>query len=210
MADEEIKTGAEQVVDLEKVRDEKCVPLTRVIFKELSTSMIPEDASPSSTAQADSAMKVLSLFLAEDLNMTSDTTYIPQLLLGLLAALNLAVQDHDVVVQPDDVRFNIISRKVMAILADEEIPMGMEVKTSDVETAIVPMKEKLKALFAEENMTSLEVTYVINNIFAAFNSVNSMVARSLEESLARAEAKLFEVDAMTQLGTKKLNEVLLS
>lgn len=197
----------EPEIDLEKIRDEKCVPIAQTVLKELAESMIPSTDDPDFSHKP-SAIKVLSLFLAEDLNVISDTPYIPQLILGVLAGCNLALQDPEVVTPPDDTRFNIIARKVLAIVAEADIRM-VGSKEESIED-FIPVKEKLKALFAEEKMTTLEVKYVMDNIFDSFTSVNNIVSSSLQSSTERAEAKMFGIESMSDLSTKKLNEVLLS
>lgn len=197
----------ENTIDLEKLRDEKCIPLANEIVVDMAKEMMPEDAN----IKADYgpiATKIMQKFLDANTNITTENEYVFQLILGAFAGLNSAIQDVDVL-PVDNKRYGAIAVKVIEILANSGIEFGPtpKEKTKEVYSVLVP---ELNKLFAEEKMTILEVKYVSDAIFESFKTVQSLVGKSVEASMKRAEEKLFNVDDMSDITMKKLDDVLKS
>lgn len=190
--------------DLEKVRDEKCIPVTRAILKEMATGLVASDSSQ--VTHTDLIMKSLSLFLSSDLNITTDTPYVPQLILGVLAGLNTTVHSCQVI-PIDDARYSVIAGKILSIVSDANVRLG-SVKPEESAEDFSPVKEKLNKLFADEKLTLLELKYIMDNIFDAFKDFQEKLGHSIDDSVKRAEQKLFKVEAMSDVTMKQLNDVL--
>ena len=62
--------------NLEQLRDEKCFPIVKSLLKEIST-----DLMNNTDEQKGLALKALSLMLASDLNISTEVSYVPQLIL---------------------------------------------------------------------------------------------------------------------------------
>lgn len=197
---------AEEIkVDLEKVRDERCVPVAREMLGNLPIDLLPEktgeniDLSPL-------VKKTLASALAADLNLTTETSYVIQLVLGGLTALNRTIQTAKTVPIDDD-RFFGIGRKILSILAESNVTLG-SISPEDSLKEFAPVQEKIDALFEEEELTLIEVKYIMDNIFEAFNQVNTFYSGSLERSVRQAEAKLFGLADISDLTLKKLDGIL--
>ena len=183
----------------EEIRDEKCFPVTQAILEGMAKNLLEEDGVKNT------AVATLSLLLEQDLNVTTDVSYIPQLILGALSGVNATVQVCDM--DPlDEEKYNNVAKKILGILADAKIKIGFN--PDEVSTVFAGIKDKLSALFLEEKLNSLEVKHIMDNILSAFNAFNNMLASSIEMSSEKATAKLFELDATSDLTMKKLDEVL--
>lgn len=193
--------------DLDEARDEKCMPIARAILSDMVAELLPEDLN-SKVDFHPITLKILQKYLDADLNMTTDTPYIPQLILGALSGLNGAANGAEM--KPvDDVRYGTITRRILKVLYDANLPMT-NIKKEEMDTVYAPLRVELSKIFLEESMTVIEVKYVMDNIFMAFNTLTNMLQVSLEESSKRAEAKLFGISDITDLTMKKLQEVLLA
>lgn len=192
--------------NLDKMRDERVVPLVHDTLHDLAELLIPEDASKEVNFNP-LILKILERTFGADLNITTEVSYLFQMILSVLTVLNTTVQK-TTTVPIDDVRYGAIAKKVLAIVAGEQFRLGQDVKPEELQADFAPVQEKINALFAEEKLTMLEVKYIMDNIFSSFTAVHNGFQSSLEQSAARAEAKLFGVDNMNDLTMKKLNEIL--
>jgi hypothetical protein len=183
----------------EEIRDEKCFPVTQAILEGMAKNLLEEDGVKNT------AVATLSLLLEQDLNVTTDVSYIPQLILGALSGVNATVQVCDMA-PLDEEKYNNVAKKILGILADTKIKIGFN--PDEVSTVFAGIKDKLSALFLEEKLNSLEVKHIMDNILSAFNAFNNMLASSIEMSSEKATAKLFELDVTSDLTMKKLDEVL--
>jgi len=185
---------------LEELRDEKCIPVARAILADLPTDMLGQDGTPL-------AVKMLTHVLETDMNIVTEVSYIPQLLLGGLSGLNAAVQaaTKDPI---DDGRYKAIAERMLRMLSDENLTLG-NVTAEQMAIDQAPLVEKLGSLFAEEKLDSLETKYIMDSIFEAFASVSNMFSDSLSKSTEKATAKAFGIDNAKDLSTGKVNEMLL-
>lgn len=191
--------------DLDKERDDRCFPVTRAIMKEMADGLVASDASQ--VKHTDLIMKSVALFLGSDLNVTTDTPYVPQLILGALAGLNKTA--HECAIIPiDDERYSVIAGKILTIVSDANVSLGAVTPDQTV-ADFSPVKEKLNALFAEEKLTLLELKYILDNIFDAFKDFQEKLGHHIDGSMKRAEEKLFKVELMSDVTMKQLNEVLM-
>lgn len=191
-------------IDLEKLRDEKCIPIARQMVKELASDLLPVDGTAIPAGPL--AQKFLKFGLDADLNITTEASYIFQLTLGVLSGLNVTVQGVETV-PIDDVRYFDIGRKILGFVTEHDVTIG-SVTPDQTQVDFAPIKEKINALIAEEKLSMLEVKYIMDNIFKNFTLVNNLFSESLEENSRRAEAKLFGIEDMTDLSMSKLDSVL--
>jgi hypothetical protein len=186
--------------NLDVLRDEKCVPVAQAILGELSAGLMKEDLT-------ELILKALSVELAADLNVSQEVAYIPQLILGVLAGYNASIQKIELV--NDDVRYNDIASKILAIIAKANIRM-VSVKPEDVIADFGPALEELKGLFATEKLSRMEVEYIRDNIFNQFTSLNNGIGRSIESATSKVEAKMLGIESLDELSLQKLDSVLKS
>jgi hypothetical protein len=198
---------SETTPNLDTLRDEKCIPIAREVMKDISTTLLPEDANVLVNYNP-MILKVLQRNLDNDLNIKVETPYVFQLILGALSGLNRTVQTCTVV-PIDDIRYGKIGNKILGILADSNIRLG-NVTPEEIDADFAEVKANINALFTEEKLSMLEVKYIMDNIFEAFKVMNAGFNQSLETSVEKAEAKLLGIETMSDLTMKKLNDVLIS
>lgn len=193
----QLKTMTEKT--LEELRDGRCFPIAQAILEGMAKNLL-EDGGVKNTALA-----TLELTLKQDLNIVTDMSYIPQLILGALSGVNATVQVCDTI--PLDIeKYNSIAKKIFVILAEAKINIGF--KPDEVSTVFAGVKEKLSALFLEEKINSLEVKHIMENVLISFGAFNNLLASSIEMSTEKATAKVFELDSTSDLTMKKLDEIL--
>lgn len=214
MTDKEPKQTVEEIttpsseIDLDKARDEKCIPIARAMLGDMVTDFLPEDPHGKTLDHRKLVTKFLSRSLEANLNITTEVSYLTQLVLGVLSGVNATVQTCTLT-PIDQERYTRISQGMLKIMAESDVPMT-NIKKEDMEKVYALVKVKLNELFATENATQLDVKYVMDNLLQGFTSVNNLFSQSLEQSSQKAEAKLFGIDQMNDLTIGKINEVLLS
>lgn len=192
-------------MDLEKQRDDKCIPVARAILADMALDLIPEDANVKIDYNP-IVGKILQREMDADLNITTEVSYIFQLLLGAFAGLNLTAQSCTTT-PADDVRYGSIAKKILGIVSEANV--GLTPATPEETIAdFAPVKEKLNVLFAEEKLSMLEVKYIMDNIFDALKTVEQIVAAQVQDATDRAEAKLFGVEFKSDLSLKQVDDVL--
>lgn len=190
--------------DLEKERDVKCMPIAQGVLEDMAENMMPLNGEGAGFQPL--IMQILKRTLDADTNIQLENSYIFQLILGILAGMGTILQT--VTVTPtDDARFGAIGKKMLAILAEAKLPMGT-LTPDQALAAYAPVKEKFDVLFAEEKLSWLEVKYISESIFAAFQVVQKTFGESVEISVQRMEAKILRIPDMSDLSMKKLNETL--
>lgn len=191
--------------DADQLRDEKCFPIAREMFKDVANLMVPEDANekvdytPVLTA-------LLTKALAANLNLTTETSYVFQLMLGILAGLNVTVQGSETI-PIDDVRYGAIGRKILQITAEADITLGTVAPEQTV-ADFTPVKDQINALIKEENLSMLEVKYIMDNIFESFTSVNNGFSDSIANSMKTAEERLWKVEDMSDIDMQMLDAAM--
>lgn len=197
--------------NLDAIRDERCLPVARNVLKLMGTDLIPEeDLVADGEVVMDNrvlAQKYLALMRDADLNTTTETTYVPQLILAALAGLNASVQEATVF-PIDEKRLNGIARKILIKLSETDIDLTKKAEENKHE--FEPVKVYLNEIFALEELTYIEIKYIMDKVFNSFTALNNLVSGSLEDSMRRAESKLFQVEDMSDITMKKLDAVLTS
>lgn len=191
--------------DLEKVRDEKCIPVARDVLSAMAELMIPENAAEKIDYNP-LVLKILQIELDADLNVTTEQPYIDQLVLSAFSGLNKTVQAA-AYLPIDDIRYGDIARKILVILSEANVALG-SVTSEQTESDFAPVKEKINALFAQEQLTLLEVKYIMDNIFQSFAKVGNIVSESIARSMKSAEEKLWGVDDLSDVALKQVDAVL--
>lgn len=213
MNDEQNKAADMGEPDFEKLRDERCVPVARLVLNDIAAELIPEeDAVEDGKPVIDGRVlgsKMLQHMLDADLNTTTETPYVPQLILTALAGLNATVQAATVF-PINEARLNGIARKILANLASEAQSMDLTKKAEVAPEQFDGVKAFLNDLFAAEELTYIEIKYVMDKIFNSFNALQTLTAGSLEDSMRRAEQKLFNVADMSEITMSKLDSILTS
>lgn len=192
--------------DLEKLRDEKCIPVARMVLNDMAVGLMSPSKEKNTETQQQIVMKILQRTLDADLNLSMDNPYIFQLLAGVFSGLTTTVVECTTV-PIDDLRYSTISKKILDIVATADIKMGT---LTPEETVVVfaPVKERLNVLFAEEKLSWLEVKFIMDSIFNAFKGAKERFDQSLDMAVQRMEAKILGVEDMTDLTMSKLDTVL--
>lgn len=194
--------------NLEQLRDEKCIPVARGILVDMATDLIPADANVE-VNYLPVLMKMLKRTLDADTNLTSDNPYIFQMVKGVLVALNVTVQELKPATNIDDVRFGRVAKQVLSIVATANI--GLTPKTpEEVIASFAPVKEQVQALFDAEKLSWMEIKYIMENIFAAFEDVTALFNSKVEGFLEKAEAKAMGVEFLSDVTMQKLDMFLKS
>jgi len=195
----------------EELRDEKCIPVARGIFVDMATDLTEASAKGDFTPMM---LKVMARALDADLNVTMENSYVFQLLLGVCSGLNATVQACETT-PIDDVRYDGIIKKILSIIATSNVPMvaaDPKAKPDPVklETDFAGVKEQLNALFKENNLSRIEVNYIMEKLFSSFQAVQNAFMNVVAQYGEKATAKLLGLEFSSDLTMKKLNEVLTS
>lgn len=209
MSEEEtvaVSAPAEPVVDLEAVRDARVVPVAQGVLEDIAS----EAAIANIENQSDISgvmSKILIRTLEADLNLTTENTYVFQLVLGAYGALSSVIQNSKMR-EIDEARFARIGSQVLGILAKANVPMGTKVKSEDQVAALEALKPELEAVWAAEDLSWLEIKYVLEGVFRGLKTVENNFSVNVEMSLKRMEAKILGVADMSDVTMKKLDETL--
>lgn len=183
-------------IDLEKQRDDKCIPVAHAMFADIATDMI----SPDANIEVDYnpvLTKLLGKAVEADLNLVTENPYVFQLMLGMLSALNKTVQECEVT-PIDDVRYGEIARKILTIVSEANVTVG-EVTPEQTSADFLPVKERLNALFAEEKMSFMEIKYVMETIFKSFETVQTFFMTAVDQSVVKLEERLMDIESINDI-----------
>lgn len=197
--------------DLEQLRDDKCIPVARGLMVDMATDLVPDNANEN-VDFTPLLMKTMQRALDADLNIVMDNPYVFQLVLGAMSGLNATVQSCETT-PVDDVRYGMIAKKILSILATANVPLVVldpKVKPdpAKIETDFAGVKEQVQALISENNLSRIEVQYIMENIFTGFQSVQNAFMNVVADHAQKASAKLFGLDDYNDLSMKKLDDVL--
>jgi hypothetical protein len=188
-------------LDLDALRDEKCFPVARTMFNDLVTDMMP--LNPNEKVDYTPVLtKLLAHSVDADLNLVTENPYVFQLMLGMLTGLNKTLQECDTV-PVDDVRYATIVNKMLAIVAEANVRIG-SVTPEETTADFAVVKEKLNALFKEENLSRLEIDYIKDSMFAAFQAVQQGFSSAVDSAVVKVEEKLLGIEAMSDLTMKMI------
>lgn len=193
--------------DLEKARDEKCIPVAQEILKDMVEHLlVPNPDDPH--AHDDLIMFILRRALETDMNITTEIQYLLQLVLGGFSGFNTTI--HSCEFAPiDEERYITIGKKMLAILAGANVRLT-NVTPADTTADFAGAKETLHALINAENLTKIEIRYIMDNIWESVKVVNNDISESLARSTEKAEAKIFGNEFMSDLTLGQVNKVLIN
>lgn len=194
-------------VNLDKLRDEKCIPVAQLVLEDIASDMMPEDANEKVDYNP-VTLKILQRTLDADTNISTENSYIFQLLFGVFQSLNKTVQECNTI-PIDDIRYGVIAKKILGTVADAHVRMGT-IADADKDADFAQIKEKLNELFSAEQLSLLEVKYIMDNILDSFNTVQGLFSMNVEISSAKAIAKSMGLESVNDLSMKKLDDVLKS
>lgn len=192
--------------DADQLRDDKCIPIARAMLIDVSTDLIPADGSQEVDLNP-VLVKFLTKALEADLNLTTENPYVIQLQLSILSALNVSVQGATTL-PIDETRYARIERALLAIASEADIPLGMQAIEDKGRTLGEEALAKINALFAEEKLTFIEIKYVMDTIFNAFNGLQNAFVGSTELSLKKAEESLWGVKDISDVTMGMLDQKL--
>lgn len=192
--------------DLEALRDERVVPVARGVLKDIADGK-PATGEDQTSEFQELRMKILKRSLDADLNLTTDNPYIFQLVLGAFGAFSSVIQRATFAQQQDE-KFSRIAHEAMALLVSVEVPMGTKVKAEEQIAALEAILPQLNDLFARENITWLEMKYILEGMFNALKITESTFTNDVTHSLHTMESKILGVQDLSDLTMRKLDETL--
>ena len=204
--------GAEEAVpspiqpDLEAIRDERVIPVVKGMLADFAESLPTGDDTKNSDFTT-ALIKVLQRTLDADLNLTTENPYIFQLGLGVLSAFNDVVGECEKAPAEDE-RYGRVASRMMALLVQADVPMGTNVTPVQQKEALQSIKPQLQEIFLAENLTSLEISYILEGILRSFKTLEELFSGNVQRSVNRMEGKILGLEDITDLTMSKLDETL--
>ncbi|MBK3666180.1 hypothetical protein JJE66_33785 [Bradyrhizobium diazoefficiens] len=189
--------------DLAKQQTDKVQPVAQGILEDMTTMLIPEDGVSFNMDALELA--TIKRFLDADLNITTDVPLAFQYVVSGLTGLS-QVLAHCAYPEPHtQVDYAEAARAVLAIIAKANAELG---DTATAAQSLQAAKADLEALFADKNMSAIDVRYIVNSIMQSFQSLQLGTEKSIEESMSRAQAKAFGVGDVIDVTMGKLDAFL--
>lgn len=192
--------------DLDKLRDEKVIPVAKMVLNDLAVGMIPTGEDIVGNFQ-EVTMQIMRRALDADFNILLENTYLFQLLTTVLGQFTTTMLECDMA-QPDDARYITLAKEVLTILATENIAIG-ELDEEKFKASFADVKSRLNDLFAHENLNFFEVKYIMANIMQSYSTVQQTFSNGVDNSVKRMETKILGIEDMSDLTMKKLDETLV-
>lgn len=192
--------------DLDALRDERVVPVAKGVLQDMAAEMSTADLSKD-TDFTSLLIKILHRTLDADLNLTTENPYVFQLILGAFTAFSTVLQKTKIT-PTDDVRYSKIGRELLILFAGVDVPMGTKVAPTDQEAAIATIQPQLEAIFERENLTWLELKYILEGMLQSFKLNEQMFSGNVQRSVEKMEAKILGIEQMTDLTMSKLDATL--
>lgn len=192
--------------NLEQERDDRVIPVVRGVLADLAgieTSVDVNDRSQFTNV----IVSILKRTLAADLNVQMDTSYVFQLALTAFGALNQFAMSCKMADSQEE-RYSRIAHEMMQLLSSANVPIGMRVNTPDQVAALEVIRPQMEAIFARENLTKFELSYILEGLLNAFKVTESVYAQNIDDSVKRMEAKVLGIDDMSDLTMNKLDWAL--
>lgn len=192
--------------DLDKERDDRVIPVAQGVIEDLAGQTASLDINDKSEF-TNVIIKILNRSLDADLNLVTDNPYVWQLIIGAFGAFTQVVMDSKMA-DSQDARYSKIAHEIMSLLAGAKVPMGMNVKTQDQVDALQSIKPQLEEIFAREMLTRLEVTHILEGLMNAMKVTNQVFENNVRNAVDRMEAKILQIDDMSDLTMRKLDTTL--
>ncbi len=193
-------------VDLETLRDARVVPVAQAVLVDMAGEIASTDVN-ADTDFTSVLVKVIQHALAADLNLTTENPYLFQLILGAYGAFSTVVQKCKVA-DAQDLRYGNIGREMMGLLAGANVPMGTKITSDEQIKALEVIQPQLEAVFARENLTWLEVKYILEGLFRSLKATEQLYTNNIGRSVDRMECKILGIEDKTDLSMKKLDATL--
>lgn len=192
--------------DLDAERDARVAPVAQGVIEDLAGQNTGVDVNNRSEF-TNVIVKILKRSLAADLHVSTDNSYIFQLVLGAFGAFNSVVMSAKMA-DPQTERYAKIAHEMMELFAKANVPMGMKVKSEDQIAALQSIKPQLEEIFAREMLTNLEVTYILEGLMNALKVTEQVFGQNIENSIKRMEAKVLQLEDIDDLTMNKLDWAL--
>lgn len=190
------------------LRDVRVAPVAQGVLDDMAEEAAANDVSGSQDFKP-LVMKVLQRTLDADLNLTTDNPFVFQLMIGAYSSLSAVIQKCTTN-EAREARFGAIGTEMLKVFAGARVPMGSKVKPEDQLKAMEAVQPQLQAIFDREQLTSPEVLHILKGMFRMLQGVEQIFSDSVSQSLHRMEAKILEVNDMSDITMKKLNETLMT
>jgi len=197
---------AKELPELEKARDEKVIPVARALISDLG-GLLGTMTQNEPLEFTGIVATLIRTSVDREFNIATDNSYLFQVGLGVLSALNAAVQTCTTT-DVDDARFAQIAAKVLAIVAAANVSMGGDVTPEQTLIEFAPIKEQLNALFLEEKLSKLETKHIMDLVLRSFESITKKFNDTVEYSSQKAEAYVLGVEVMSDVTMKNLEDIL--
>lgn len=191
--------------DLDQERDDRVIPVAQGVLEDIAAKDIA--AADDRSEFTNVIVNILKRALAADLNITTDNSYVFQLVLGAYGAFNQFIISCKMA-DDQNVRYSKIAHELMALFAQAKVPMGMKVKTEEQIAALEPIRSQVEEIFAREMLTKLEVTYILEGLLNAFKVTHQVFDNNLQDAVDRLQAKILQLDSLSDLTMKKLDDTL--
>lgn len=196
--------------DLDKLRDQRCVPIARGILVDIATDLLTQVGDKKIEATT-TVMKITQRALDADLNLVMENPYVFQLALKVYEGLNKTVQTC-ATAPIDDARYSAIAKKILDIVATANITItgiqAYEPTQEEAEKEWLPVRKQLDELFKANNLTWMEVKYIMDSTFSAINSVQNEFMTRMAISANAAEAKALGLEFFDDFSMKQVDELL--
>lgn len=197
---------AEPVRNLDQERDDRVIPVAQGVLEDLAGQTASLDINDKSEF-TNVIVKILNRSLDADLNVVQDNPYVWQLIISVFGAFTQVVMDSKMA-DSQDARYSSIAHEIMTLLAGAKVPMGMKVTTQDQVAALQSIKPQLEEIFAREMLTRLEVTHILEGLMNAMKVTNQVFENNVNSATNRMEAKILQIDDLSDLTMKKLDSTL--
>lgn len=192
-------------VDLAAQQTERVSTVADAILGDLGTLLIPEDGVTFDLAPLELA--TIQHLLDGDLNITTEVPMAFQYVMSGFTGLSQVLADctfHESHTQED---YAHAAREILVILAKAGTALG---DTATAAAGLQAAKEELEALFATEQLSSIDMRYIMSSIVSTFQTLQNGVEKSVEESMERAQAKSFGVQSVQDVTMSKIDTYLKS
>lgn len=191
--------------NLDKARDEKCIPLAMGVLQDAATDMPVSDlAGPKDFEPF--TRKILTRTLEADTNLLMENTYVFQLISSAAQGLNAAVQKA-VKAPLDRERYERVAKQILTIFSTVQIEAG-KTSADEVAKAFESVAPHLETLMEVEHITELESQFIMASILQAFKASQEIFMTQVDMHSEKMMAKMLGLESMMDLTMKGLDKAL--
>lgn len=189
--------------DLGKEQTDRVLPVAQGVLEDMATMLIPEDGVSFDMAPLELA--TIHRMLVGDLNITTEVPLAFQYVVSGLTGLTQALAECTYYEPHTQADYAAASRKILAIITKAQLG-----DTATAAESLKSAKAELEALFAEKKLSAIDVRYIVNSIMSSYQTMQLGAEKSIEESMARAQAKAFGVEDTVDVTVGQLDKYLNS